>query len=319
MKDGVCLMDQKYIYTYIRHRDEQDLCRLEMRAFFGFDSPSNVLKSTIKVDPSRSPFMKERLEVIYQDPSFAGLLEQVAQLSVDDSTFKVICLNTADFDLTEKIGHSERRKIEREVGLRIPGEAELVHPDIIFGILLLDDYWYFGKYDESEAVWFQHQKKPHMYSTALSTRVARAVANIAVPHPEGVRAIDPCCGIGTVLVEALSMGIDIVGRDINPLVVLGSRKNIAHFKLEGDVVIGPISEVIDKYDVAIIDMPYNLFTHITAEGQLDILKEARRFTKKVVVVTIDTIDHMIKEAGFKILDRCVAKKGTFSRQVLVCE
>ena len=158
-----------------------------------------------------------------------------------------------------------------------------------------------------------------MYSTALSTRDARAVANIAVPHPEGVRAIDPCCGIGTVLVEALSMGINIEGRDINPLVVGGSRENIAHFGLVGNVILGPISEVVDDYDVAIIDMPYNLFTHITAEDQLDIIKQARRFTKKLVVVTIETIDHMIKEAGFVITDRCEAKKGTFSRQVLVCE
>ena len=47
--------------------------------------------------------------------------------------------------------------------------------------------------------------------------------------------------------------------------------------------------------------------------------EARRFAKKVIVVTIDTIDHMVEKAGFKIIDRCVAKKGTFSRQVLVCE
>ncbi|GAA3334615.1 hypothetical protein GCM10020331_103270 [Ectobacillus funiculus] len=75
------------------------------------------------------------------------------------------------------------------------------------------------------------EKKPHSYSTSLSTRVARAVANIAVPDPTGIKAIDPCCGIGTVLVEALSMGINIVGSDINPLVLPGARENIAHFWL----------------------------------------------------------------------------------------
>ena len=237
-----------------------------------------------------------------------------------NSTFRVVSLNTTDLDTTKKIGHPERRKIEREIGLRINGTPDLVNPPVnTFGIVLLDGKWYFGKHVESESVWFLHQKKPHMYSTALSTRVARAVANIAVPHPEGVRAIDPCCGIGTVLVEALSMGINIVGRDINPRVVLGSRKNIAHFELVGSVDVGPIAEVVDDYDVAIIDMPYNLFTHITPEAQLEILKEARRFTKKVIVVTIETIDHMVEEAGFVITDRCVAKKGHFIRQVLVCE
>ncbi|WP_342514935.1 RNA methyltransferase [Sporosarcina sp. FSL K6-1522] len=308
-----------YIYTYVRHKDEHDLCRLEMRSFFGFDVSANVLISTIGIAPSRSPFMKERLDVFYKGTSLEDIAQQVEQLTLGTSTFRVICLNTVDLDTTKKIGHSKRRKIEREIGLRIDGEPDLEQPDRVFGVMVLDEKWYFGEYVESEAVWFQHQQKPHMYSTALSTRVARAVANIAVPHPESVRAIDPCCGIGTVLVEALSMGIDIVGRDINPLVVLGSRKNIAHFGLQGDVTIGPIAEVANDYDVTIIDMPYNLFTHITEDEQLDIIKEARRFTKKAIIVTIDTIDHMIEEAGFTIVDRCIAKKGTFSRQVLVCE
>lgn len=115
------------------------------------------------------------------------------------------------------------------------------------------------------------------------------------------------------------MGIDIVGRDINPLVVLGSRENIAHFGLTGDVDLGPIAEVTEDYDVAIIDMPYNLYTHATPEDQLSILKHAHPFTEKVLVVTIETIDHMIQEAGFHIVDRCIAKKGLFEREILMCE
>lgn len=309
----------QFIYTYIRHVDEHDLCRLEMRAFFGFDTPSNILISPIAIDPSRSPFLKERLDVLCEDETLEGLYKQIECLENEDRTFKVLCLNSMDLGNTKKIGHADRRQIERNAGLRMPGEPDLTDPEIIYGIVYWNERWYFGDYKQSEAVWHQHQQKPHMYSTALGTRLARAVANIAVPFPEGVRAIDPCCGIGTVLVEALSMGIEIKGRDINPLVVWGSRKNIKHFGLEGDVAIGPIAAVADSYDVAIIDMPYNLFTHITDEGQLSILKEARRFTKKLIVVTIDTIDHMVKEAGFSITDRCVAKKGTFSRQILVCE
>jgi len=314
------LNDLGFIYTYTQHTDEHDLCRLEMRSFFGFDVTSTVLRSSIEIDPSRSAFMKERLDIMYEGDNLEEISLQVEQYDLDGSTFRVVSLNTSDLDTTNKIGHPERRKIEREIGLRVNGTPDLVNPPAnTFGIVLLDGKWYFGKHVESKSVWFLHQKKPHMYSTALSTRVARAVANIAVPHPEGVRAIDPCCGIGTVLVEALSMGINIVGWDINPRVVLGSRKNIAHFELVGNVDVGPIAEVIDDYDVAIIDMPYNLFTHITPEAQLEILKEARRFTKKVIVVTIETIDHMVEEAGFVITDRCVAKKGHFIRQVLVCE
>jgi tRNA G10 N-methylase Trm11 len=310
--------NKEFIYTYVRQMDEHDLCRLEMRAFFGFDSPTNVIKSRVRIEPSRSPFMKERMEVLFTGNDLEEIVEHASGF-VSHKSFKVTCLNSIALDSTAKLRQPERRRIEREIGEVIQGEAELLEPEVNFGVVLLEGVWHFGILQESEPIWRFHMQKPHMYSTALSTRVARAVANIAVPHPEGIRAIDPCCGIGTVLVEARSMGIDIVGRDINPLVCLGSRKNLAHFGLEGEVVKGPISEVTDTYDAAIIDMPYNLFTHITSEGQLDILMNARRITTRLVVVTIEPMDHMILEAGFTIVDRCVAKKGMFERQVVVCE
>ncbi|MFC5602310.1 TRM11 family SAM-dependent methyltransferase [Sporosarcina koreensis] len=318
MKHAFEVENKEFIYTYVRQVDEHDLCRLEMRAFFGFDSPSNVIKSRLEIDPSRSPFMKERLEVLFSGSGLDEIIEQ-ASAFVSHKRFKVTCLNSIALDSTAKLRQPERRSIEREIGEVIQGEADLFEPEVHFGIVMLEGVWYFGILQESEPIWRFHMQKPHMYSTALSTRVARAVANIAVPHPEGIRAIDPCCGIGTVLVEARSMCIDIVGRDINPLVCHGSRKNLAHFGLEGEVVKGPISEVTDTYDAAIIDMPYNLFTHITAEGQQDILKDARRITSRLIVVTIEPMDHMILEAGFTIVDRCVAKKGTFERQIVVCE
>ena len=93
-----------------------------------------------------------------------------------------------------------------------------------------------------------------------------------MPNPEGVKAIDPCCGIGTVVVEALSMGINIVGRDISPLVAIGARK-YAHFGFEGT-----ITKALELRR-CIIDMPYDLFTHATPENQLSILSSARRIAK----------------------------------------
>lgn len=236
-----------------------------------------------------------------------------------EATFKVIFLKINGLSEQDQVDFLGKRDVERQIGSAITGEADVHHPDVTFGLIPFEGRWYLGRYLQSEPIWFKHMKKPREYSTALSTRVARAVANIAVPEPEGVKAIDPCCGIGTVLVEALSMGIDIVGRDINPLVVEGSRENIAHFGLTGDVNLGPIAEVEESYDVAIIDMPYNLYTHATPADQLAILKDAYPFTEKLLVVTIETMDHMVEEAGFVVTDRCIAKKGLFLREILVCQ
>jgi tRNA G10 N-methylase Trm11 len=310
---------QSFIYTYAFSEEERSLCCMEMRSLFGIESESKLIKSTTKIDPSRSPFIKERITVMFEGDGLPDILEQVKQIQLFEETFKVLFVKINDLDPSEKIEYEERRVIEREMGMHIHGEANIHQPDRTFGIVTMGGRWYFGEYEKSESVWFHHLKKPREYSTALSTRVARAVVNIAVPNPNGIRAIDPCCGIGTVLVEALSMGIDIVGRDINPLAVGGSRENIAHFGLEGEVTLGPIADVSNNYDVAIIDLPYNLYTNITREEQFSILQHARRIAQKVIVITIETIDEMIEEAGFDITDRCVAKKSLFLRQIIVCE
>ncbi|WP_332632393.1 TRM11 family SAM-dependent methyltransferase [Halalkalibacter flavus] len=307
-----------YLYTYSCHEDERDLCNMEMRSFFGSDTNESVKISKVKIDPSRSPFMKERLDIIYRGRTVEELAKQVDGFKIDES-FKVIFVKNPSHPNKEAVRFEMRKEIERKIGLLIKGEVDLIHPTVLFGIMKVDGEWIFGRYYKSEAMWLQHQNKPHQYSTALSTRVARAVVNIAVPSSTGIKAIDPCCGVGTVLVEALSMGIHIVGRDINPLVLPGTRENIAYFGFHTEVTLGDIKDVTESYDVAIIDMPYNLCSVITSEEKLEMIQSARTFSKKVVIVTIEPMDLTITEAGFEIVDRCVAKKGTFSREVIVCQ
>jgi tRNA G10 N-methylase Trm11 len=308
-----------YIYTYAYPEDESSLCALEMRSLFGKETQSSVLESPVKIDPSRSPFIKERISVIYEGESLRDLLVQVKALQLNGATFKVIYVKNGDLAKSEKEGYEKRRTIEREIGLHVNGQADFHHPDRLFGVMNVFGRWVFGDYVKSESVWFQHQKKPNGYSTALNTRVARAVVNIAVPNPSGVKAIDPCCGIGTVVVEALSMGIDIVGSDRNHLIIPGARENIEHFGLTGDIDLADIRDITNHYDVAIIDLPYNLCSVITPEEQLEMLQSARRFAKRVVVVTVEPIDEILINAGFSIIDRAVAKKGSFTREVIVCK
>lgn len=307
-----------YIYTYGYRQEETELCQLEMRTFFGKQSDTGLLMSEVAVHPDRSPFMRERIEVLYEGERLDDILEQVKQIELNDQTFKVIFVKMNDLAPEDKIEFDEQRAIERELGVYIEGEADVRHPDNVFGIIILGGRWYFGNYRKSKSVWLTHMKKPKNYSIALSTRVARAVANIAVPAPEGVTAIDPCCGIGTVLVEALSMGIDMVGRDINHFVVRGTHENLTHFNYKTDVVCGDISEADGHYDTAVVDMPYNHFSHTTPEAQISLLQHTRRIADKAVIVTVGEIDELIIDAGFTIQDRCTTRKGNFIRQIIVC-
>lgn len=307
-----------YIYTYAHSEDERSLCALEMRSLFGEESPSHVLESFLKIDPSRSPFIKERITVLFEAEILEDLFIQVQTLELCGATFKVTYVKNNGQPKSEEVSFERRRAIERAVGLHVNGKADLRQPERVFGVMNVNGRWAFGDYLEGESVWFRHQQKPHSYSTALSTRVARAVVNIAIPNPDGIKAIDPCCGIGTVLVEARSMGIDIVGSDRNQLILPGARENMAHFGYDGKITLADMRDITGHYDVAIIDLPYNLCSVISPEVQLEMLQSARRFADKVVVVTVEPIDEILLEAGFSIIDRAVAKKSVFIREVIVC-
>jgi tRNA G10 N-methylase Trm11 len=287
-----------------------------MRSIFGETSDTSVLESSKKIDPSRSPFIKERISVLFEAAILEDLFEKVNTLNLNGATFKVTYVKNLH---SRQDGFEERKAIERAVGLHVKGKANLRRPDRSFGIMHVNGRWIFGEYMQSEPVWFHHQQKPHGYSTALSTRVARAVVNIAIPNPEGIKAIDPCCGIGTVLVEARSMGIDMAGSDFNPLILPGARENMAHFGLDCEITLKDMRNITGHYDVAIIDLPYNLCSVISPEVQLEMLQSARRFAEKVVVVTVEPIDKILLEAGFSIIDRAVAKKSVFIREVIVCQ
>lgn len=312
-------MSEQYIYTYSHYFEEMSLVQLEQRALFGTSNDQNIIFSSRPINPSRSPFIRERIDVIEKASSADELIQKLSNYKTNNLTYRVDCLNKIAFGNTAKIPYKERRKIERDIALVIDGEPDLSNPQVSYGVLQVNDEFYFGTYIPSEATWNLHIQKPQNFSTALSTRVARAIANIAAPKIENIRIIDPCCGIGTVIIEALSMGMNIVGRDISPFVCIGARKNIAHFGYDTTITKGPIQEVTEHYDVAIIDLPYNVFTTASKDDQNDIIKHARRIANKCVFVTIENIDDLIINAGFQIVDKGLAIKQSFQREILVCE
>ncbi|WP_152396710.1 TRM11 family SAM-dependent methyltransferase [Paenibacillus guangzhouensis] len=306
----------KYLYTYAAHEDEQALCQLELRTLFrGAKMGARSLISARRIEPSRSPFIHERLAIEYMTPTLDELVQQVASVQIPEGqTFKVVYYKSG-----EDVSYEEERVIERSLGAMIRGKADMRNPELLFGVTKHAEGFIFGTCAQSSAIWKHHMDKPQNYSTALSTRLARAVVNIAVPDIEGVRVIDPCCGIGTVLLEALSMGIDIIGRDINPLTTRGARLNLAHFGYPDVVTLGDMREITESYDTAIIDLPYNLCSKLSAEERLSMLRGAHRFADRVILITTEPIDESVAQAGFEIIDRIQVHKGRFVREVLVVQ
>lgn len=306
-----------YIYTYVCHEDELPLCRMELRTLFGLEPQGGYVESSIKLDPSRSPFVKQRIDVDLKGHSVQELADQASALQLEGATFKIqYVASGGDVAVT----YEEERVIERSIGAQVRGKAEMRTPDRRYGVIrTVDGRWLLGVCRDNEAVWLRHKDKPRQYSTALTTRMARAVANIAVPRPQGMKVIDPCCGIGTVIVEALSMGIDIVGCDLNPLAIVGARANLAHFGYPDVVRLQDMRDVVGAYNAAIVDLPYNVCSVLSDADQLELLACVRRIAGRVVIITTQSIDRELAQAGFHILDRSEIRKGRLTRQIWLCE
>ena len=312
----------RYLYTFNAQEGEQALCRMEMRALLGEDTEAGILLSERDIEVSRSPFVKERVAVVCEGGSVTDVAEQASRLDLGGRTFLVRFLKRNGLAPEDKIEYEEQRNIERAIARRMRGIANVREPDVAYAIVPFRGRWFFGVLERNAAKWLDHMQKPSAYSIALPTRLARAAVNIAAPdeNPAARSVIDPCCGIGTALVEAASIGMRIVGRDINPLAATGARANLAHFGYACEVTLGDIAGVTVRYDSAVVDLPYNHVTKITPAGQLDILRHAKRIADRVVVLSIAPIDDMLAAAGFRVVDRCVwSKNDTFERHVLLCE
>ncbi len=306
-----------YLYTHACHEDEKDIFSLERRALFGGGVPAGTplaFASDREIDPSRSPFLKSRLGVRFEAESPSALADRIREAGTASPSFKVVYTKTG-----EDVPYAERRDVERVVGGAVRGAADMRAPLERFGVGRFDGRWVFGPLRENDGAWRTHEGKPRQYSTALGIRLARAVVNAAAPEPFGIRAIDPCCGIGTVLLEALSMGVDIVGSDANPLAVRGARENLTHYGYPDVVQVADARRLEGAYDVAIVDLPYNLCS-VLPEKELDeLLSAVRRLAARAAVVATQPIDAAVRRAGFAVRDRCEARKGAFRREVLLLE
>lgn len=306
---------KEYLYIVNYPKFEEELCRMEMKVLFNKEFDNKIFFSERNFNPSNSPFIKNRLDIIYKEDSLEKIVENIKEDNLAFDDFKVEYLRLEKWN----VSYEERLKSVREIGLVIEGFPDIHNPKISIGITKVEDKWILGVNRRNDYEWHIHDRKPCTYSNSLSIRVARALVNIATKGNQDVKMIDPCCGVGTVLIEGLSMGYDIWGCEINPQICANAKRNLEFFGLEQNVYKGSMHDLDEKYDVSVIDIPYGLFTKTTEEEQRAIIESGRRLSDKMIIITFEDMDKMIEEAGFKVKETCKVCKGQFTRYVSICE
>jgi tRNA G10 N-methylase Trm11 len=308
----------KYIYTYIYDNHESDLCKLESKYLFNKEEKDKLLISDIKIEPTCSAFIRKRVDVQLQSEDYLELIEKIKneKICVDDFKVEYVVL-TGD-----KTKYDDRLDKLRDVGYSIDGNPEYYKPTTIYAICYHEGIWYFGTLLKNNFDWEKHNKKPFSYSNSININIAKALVNIAAKNNKDTKLLDACCGVGTIMLEACFAGNHIEGCDINWKVCRQARENLAHFNYSTTVYRSDIKDIGNRYDAAIIDLPYNLFSCADDDTFLHIIKSAAQVTNQLVIVSTTDIKHIIEKVGLKATDVCSVTKranANFARRIWICE
>ena len=306
----------KHLYIVNYPTPEEELCHLEMKVVFGKELKDKMLFSDIKFNSSNSPFIKTRLDIIYEKDSVEEILEEIKK---DKNIYNNFKLEYVRLNSLDNVPYEERLKIIKEISMNIQGCHNFKNPEFSFGITKVDDKWLFGIDNKNDYKWHSHDNKPCSYSNSLGVKVAKAVVNIANGGSKDKTIIDPCCGVGTTLVEALDAGYLIEGYEINKQIAKNANINLEFYGFNPIVVNDDMHNIKKSYDSSIVDIPYGLFSHTSEDEQRKIIETARRISKRMVMISFEEHDLMIEEAGFKIIYQCIVTKGKFKRFIVVAE
>jgi len=308
----------KYLYSFSYGNFESELCKLESRYIFNEEDKNKLLFSDIKAEPSSSPFIKHRLDIISSSEDYSKLIDEIKKENICIEDFKVEYL-VFDGDTTE---YGERLKKLKDIGYSIEGIPDYHNPKTTYALCYFQDVWYFGMLIKNKFAWHKHIKKPCSYSNSISINIAKALVNIAAKGNKENTLLDACCGVGTIMLEACFSGNNIEGCEINWKICMDARENLSHFNYTANIYHSDIKDISKRYDAAILDLPYNLFSSATDSEIVHIIESTAKIADRLVIVSISDVTTFINNTGFNISDHCsVRKRGKkdFARNIWVCE
>jgi predicted RNA methylase len=307
----------QYLYNVNYQETDRDLSCLEIKALFDIELEGKVFITTQKKDPSISPFIKNRLDIIYDVASFEAIIEIVEKNRIIADVFNVVYL-----PLTENDAYlANRRYYCKEVGLRVTGFPNYANPDITFAVAFFNGHWYLGVLNQNNCVWKKHNNRPYSYSSSLNINLAKVLVNLAGNGDFSKKIIDPCCGVGTVLFEGFFSGYNISGRELNEKVSENARINLRHFNYPPKVETGDIRDIQEHYDASIVDLPYGISVETSKAYQMMIVKNALRISDKLVLVSSKDIETDLLKENISITQSCKVTKNMnrdFARYIWIC-
>lgn len=196
----------------------------------------------------------------------------------------------------------------------IDGSPDLSNPSERFLLAAMNGSILFGRIEtEPNRSYETHRQKPRSMSSSLPPRLARAMTNLA---PDARTLIDPCCGSGSILLEAAALGMRAVGCDLNPKMVGMTLENARHFGYEMEAFQADARTLQQRADVVATDLPYGKNLQADAANLQAIAANAARLAPFAVIAAGADIRPWMRDAGFAdVRVYKVPKNAHFARYI----
>ena len=219
-------------------------------------------------------------------------------------------------DLHDPSGRIDRSTVEAATALAdvIPHGPDLRRPRHRFVVAASAERVWFGEVvAETDASYRRHDSKPWTTSSSLDGRFARALVNL-VPTARSV--LDPCCGAGSIVLEAASLGLDAFGVDWKPAMVGMTQQNLAHFGYDATVVRADSRVHHQVADAIVTDLPYGHAIDADEPTIRAVLERGVEAAPLAVYVARADITIWLRAAGYREVDvYTVRKRAGFTRWV----
>lgn len=108
------------------------------------------------------------------------------------------------------------------------------------------------------------QLRPGFHPATLNPRFARALVNLSGVKKNQV-LLDPFCGVGSILIEASSVGCKSIGSDVDGEMLAKAGKNLRYFKLKARLVNEDALKLKVRADAIVTDPPYGRLSYTTMD------------------------------------------------------
>jgi tRNA (guanine10-N2)-dimethyltransferase len=283
------------------------------------DLPQSSLEN-FPIIANRLSFTHEIFQVLIQTPE-KFLMEEAEQYAWKKIITTDYAVRIKKMDKNSIYNTSE---LEREIGnvikSNIGGKAgvNLDDPSIFIRIILLNGHALVGHRIAaiSKKHFFQLKphKRPFFYPGSMSPKLARCMVNLTRIR-RGDTLLDPFCGTGGILIEAGIIGTRVVGTDIDPKMVRGTKINLKNCLISDFQVFRADVRNLElpfKIDAIATDPPYGISASTGGEKSYDLYQQAmdsmQDLIKKGGLVCIATphyldIHDMLRGTNFQIIEQ----------------